>query len=78
MEDFFDFTRMSMNDTKFYNKPDKSDKNSCIDSLPLAMAYVPMQAFSTQYDPEAALCRGTLFPDLDKPFVGCKNNWRGH
>lgn len=80
MEDFFDFSRLSFNDGKIYTKPVKpnTDNNSCIDSLPLTMAYVPMQAFGTQYDPEAGLCRGTIFPDLDKPFVGCKNNWRGH
>lgn len=78
MEDFFDFSRLTMNDTKFYNKQMKptTDKDSCINSLPLTMAYVPMQSFGTQYDPEAGLCHGTIFPDLDKPFIGCKKIWR--
>ncbi len=33
-----------------------------------AMAYVPYQNAGKLYAPEQALCRGTLFPDLDKPF----------
>ncbi|MBR2315647.1 MAG: spore coat associated protein CotJA [Clostridia bacterium] len=37
----------------------------------LAMAYVPFQSFNETYDAEKALCQGTLFPCLDKPFVGC-------
>ena len=34
----------------------------------LAMAYVPLQELNTVYPEEDALCQGTLFPDLDKPF----------
>lgn len=34
----------------------------------LAMAYVPLQELNTVYTEEDALCQGTLFPDLDKPF----------
>lgn len=34
----------------------------------LAMAYVPIQELNTVYTEEDALCQGTLFPDLDKPF----------
>ncbi len=34
----------------------------------LAMAYVPMQSLNVVYTEEDALCQGTLFPDLDKPF----------
>lgn len=36
----------------------------------LAMAYVPFQKLSEIYEPEAALNAGTLFPALDKPFLG--------
>lgn len=43
-----------------------------IDSeYPIAMAYVPWQRWGEVYDPEKALCRGTLFPALDLPFTGC-------
>ena len=36
----------------------------------LAMAYVPWQRFSQTYDLSKALCVGTIFPELDKPFCG--------
>ena len=35
-----------------------------------AMGYVPDQSFSKLYTPSTALCRGTLFGALDKPFSG--------
>jgi len=46
--------------------------DSCADPFPmaLAMAYVRYQEWGTTYDPTTALHRGTLFPDLDKPFIG--------
>lgn len=36
----------------------------------VAMAYVPFQTDMTTYDEMKALRAGTLFPVLDKPFVG--------
>ena len=42
----------------------------CLDSLPLAMAYVPMQRWGELYTPSVALDRGTMFPPLDLPFIG--------
>ena len=38
--------------------------------LSLAMAFVPAQEFGTPYDPTLAFSRGTIFPALDKPFLG--------
>lgn len=39
----------------------------------LGMAYVPWQKWDDIYKPEKALCCGTLFAVLDKPFKGgCK------
>ncbi len=38
----------------------------------LAMAYVPDQRWGDLYDENLALLKGTLFPDLDKPFTGRK------
>lgn len=35
-----------------------------------AMAYVPFQSWRRVYDPTVALERGTIFPELDKPFIG--------
>ena len=37
---------------------------------PLAMAYVPVQSWERVYDLPTALARGTIFPSLDKPFIG--------
>lgn len=39
--------------------------------FPPAMAYVPWQRLGEMYTPETALERGTLYPELDKPFMGC-------
>lgn len=53
-----------------------STQNQAINSLPLAMAYVPMQQFRCLYSPEEALNAGTLFKELDMPFSG-GNQGRG-
>ena len=37
---------------------------------PLAMVYSPMQKWRNIYDGETALVRGTIFEELDLPFVG--------
>ena len=36
----------------------------------VAMAYIPFQNNTETYDEMKALERGTLFPVLDKPFLG--------
>jgi hypothetical protein len=38
--------------------------------ISLAMAYIPLQQITTLYDADNAFQIGTLFPDLDKPFLG--------
>lgn len=44
----------------------------------LAMAYVPNQVWNEVYALDIGLCRGTIFPCLDKPFIGkeCVKNGR--
>lgn len=42
----------------------------CIDNMPIAMAYVPWQDFTKTYEPQKALLAGTIFPELDLPFLG--------
>ncbi len=37
---------------------------------PLAGVYAPLQEWRDAYDEETALARGTLFRELDKPFLG--------
>ena len=46
------------------------DRDIFIPDTPLAMAYVPMQIWNKTYELDKALQVGTLFPCLDKPFMG--------
>ncbi len=71
-------------DNRILDKILQSD-NDCIDcgadscpqpygkfpaETPNAMAYVPFQQWEKPYDSTAGLSRGTVFPSLDKPFIG--------
>ena len=54
-----------------------TEKDTCLqhderagEKFPIAMAYVRWQELGKMYQPELGLVRGTLFPDLDKPFMG--------
>lgn len=47
-----------------------------LDHLPVAMAYVPFQKFTTTFDICYALKVGTIFPDLCKPFCGKRGGMR--
>lgn len=38
--------------------------------LALAMGFVPDQLWQNIYKPDVGLARGTVFADLDKPFIG--------
>lgn len=40
----------------------------------LAMVYSPYQEWQNIYNGEKALENGTIFAELDKPFLGYKNN----
>lgn len=46
------------------------------EDYPVAMAYVPWQRWGTLYDPEKGLECGTIFPDLNKPFLGVRGGCR--
>ena len=41
-----------------------------LSGYPLASVYAPLQSFSELYDLKTALKCGTLFSELDLPFVG--------
>ncbi len=43
----------------------------------VAMAYVPWQQWKDVYEPEVALKNGTLFPELNKPFLAGGRCCRG-
>lgn len=45
-------------------------RSSLPDSMPIAMMYVPYQQWAKVYDPKVGLERGTIFEELDKPFIG--------
>ena len=66
-----------MDNNLFYNAGDSScsdDGMSDMDTMPVVgMAYVPMQQLKTMYEPGDGFVRGTVFPDLDKPWMpkGC-------
>lgn len=49
--------------------------NDCANQV-VAMAYVPWQNLNTVYDPEDGFEQGTIFPELDKPWMigggGCE------
>ena len=51
------------------------DKSDC-DDFVVAMAYVPWQRFEKTYDLNEALDVGTIFPELDLPFLGYKGGMR--
>lgn len=36
----------------------------------LAMSYVPMQFYRDMYSTEKGFSAGTIYPELDKPFLG--------
>lgn len=48
----------------------KNIGNMALDTLSLAMGYVPMQQFGRTFDLRTGLQAGTIFPDLHKPFCG--------
>ena len=40
------------------------------DKTPIGMAYIPFQQWETPYSDTKAFSKGTIFPSLDKPFIG--------
>lgn len=59
--------------TQYKEVYSNKEKNNC-PKMVLAMAYVLDQAWETPYDVNEGLKRGTLFPSLDKPFLGGGRN----
>lgn len=53
------------------NCKNKSDRLPLMD-FPVAMAYVSWQEWKGNYDLEKGFEAGTIFPELCKPFTGCK------
>lgn len=51
------------------NTPCMINRDSC-DNMPIAMAYVPWQIWRDICDAEKALHMGTIFQELNLPFLG--------
>ena len=52
-------------------RPQRPLMNDMMWTFKIAMAYVPMQQAPVLYENlEEAFHRGTIFPELDKPFMG--------
>ena len=52
------------------NKEYQHHMHDPLAGLPLAMAYVPWQCWCETYEPAEGWHRGTIFPELDLPFLG--------
>ena len=60
----------------FINSEAQTDFTNSIIDFPLASVYSPIQNFIEIYDCEKGLSRGTIFAQLDLPFV-CGGDRRG-
>lgn len=60
---------MPVYSTPSYSQPSASMTEYC---MPLAMAWFEDQKYGSTYEPENAMERGTLFPELDKPWLAPK------
>ena len=49
--------------------PQRSSGCGSLAGMAPAMAYVPWQQWSEPYEMEHGFCRGTIFPQLDLPFL---------
>ncbi len=76
---------MNINDIVFSSRPTEMQRSPASDSpalccqqpetefpkeTPIAMLYVPFQQWRKVYEPMVGLDRGTVFEELDKPFIG--------
>jgi len=59
--------QMNINDGEF---PKDNLQNEPNPNKMIGMCYVPMQVWETTYDEDTAYRVGTIFPSLNKPFLG--------
>ena len=55
---------------KSENKPETETDSVFGNPFVLGICYVPMQEWEQVYDEDTAFSAGTLFPGLNKPFLG--------
>lgn len=76
MKDFLDYCENAMKPQSECDCPEikSTDEYFGISPLPscpvTTMAYVPFQTNTTMYDIETGFKNGTIFQDLNKPFLG--------
>lgn len=58
------------------NKIREDNCEKCLNSLPLARAYIPFQRYNTTYPVIDGLKRGTVFPELDMPYKKADRNYK--
>ena len=51
-------------------KCDECSLHTETDRFPVGMAYVPWQSFGALYEPEKSFEVGTMFVEMDRPFLG--------
>ncbi|MDD6073407.1 MAG: spore coat associated protein CotJA [Otoolea sp.] len=56
---------MNCNQESYTNRPEAIDAGR----FPIGMGYVPMQRWRQPYSLEQGFRRGTIFPELDLPFM---------
>lgn len=70
LDSYFNKENTAVNKTIMPQKENKFD-NVKLKNLPLTIAFVAMQGSARErYTTDKALMAGTLFPELDKPFLG--------
>lgn len=73
--------RMRMNSAPYASYGCNNNDCACntdkayLHDMPLAMAYVPWQEWKQVYEPCQALEAGTIFPELNLPFLG-RSVWK--
>ena len=67
-----DMSEMDPQNNQPYKDMTENNPLSC-PKMVLAMAYVLDQMWETPYEVTEGIHRGTLFPSLDKPFLGGGN-----
>ena len=50
------------------NKPEKAARPIFPEGIELARAYIPFQVYTRSFSPEEALVKGTMFPELYRPY----------
>ncbi len=64
----YDMPRNMAGDMDYY-MCDHDHSCKC-DDFPIGMGYIPWQEFKNLHDPEKGLHAGTIFMELEKPFIG--------